>query len=148
MSADSTLQNNINQFRNSTLDMNNYNEIYNLNSYVYNINVQEKTRLAKTNDTLKSSITKARQDYMLADRQIQSGSFKANAICMSIVTMCSMFLLVGLNMLGKLPSFLLYLLISVILVIYLIVILLSMMNNRERRNVNWNQFYWSAIERK
>lgn len=146
--ADSTLQANIVQFRNSTVDMNNYNEIYNLNSYLYNVSSQEKQRLSRTNETLKSSITKARQDYMLADRQIQSGQYKANVICMSIIAMCSMFILVALYMMNKLPQFLMYLLISIILAVYLVIILFTLMNNRERRNVNWNQFYFPGVERK
>ena len=146
MSLDQQLTTNINTFKDNTHQMNTYNEVANLNYYVLSVNKQEEARLDRTNDTLKSAILKARQDYMINERRVELARFKSKVLYFSIIVLCITFLLIGLQMMQKLPSAIAGIIISVVLVLYFIIVFLWILNNSERRNVNWNQYYWPEMK--
>jgi hypothetical protein len=138
----------VNNYRDRTHELNTYNEIANLNNYLNLTNKQEVTRLTRTNDSLKSSILKARQQYMINDRNYELIRFKCKVLYFSIIVLCIVFLIVGLQLLGMFPSSLGGIIIILLLAMYFIIVLLWMFNNSERRNINWNQYYWPDIEKK
>ena len=141
-----SLETKLASFKNNTHQVNNYNEIYNLNSYLKNVNQSEKSKLDRTNETLKGSILKAKQDYLIADRQVQFTSFKNTLLYLSIITLCLVLIVVGLQSMKIIPNIQLSAtLITIILLIYLFIAFFMMLNNSNRRNTNWNQFYWSEM---
>lgn len=143
-----TLLSNINTYKDNTHQMNNYNEIQAVNAYILQVNTQEKARLARTNDTLKSAILKERQRFMINERELQMGAFKCNVLILSTVILCFVFITVGLQLMQKLPSFISSAIIGILLLFYLFVTVMWMLNNKERRNINWNQYYWPNMEKK
>jgi len=144
-----TLDTKLSGFKSNTHQVNNYNEIYNLNVYLKKVNEAEYTKLNRTNETLKGSILKAKQDYMIADRIVQFSRFKNNLLYLSIVTLCLVMIVVGLQVMKLIPqASIAATIITIILILYLIVTFFLMLNNSNRRNTNWNQFYWSEMDKK
>lgn len=143
-----TLNNNVGTYKDNTHQINNYNEIANLNRYLLAVNTQEGNRLARTEDTLKSAILKARQQYLLSERAIELGNFKAKILYLSIVVLCTMLIVIGLQLLKKIPVPVSSIIITVLLLVYLFIIVMWMLNNKERRNINWNQYYWPNMRPK
>lgn len=143
-----TLKLNMNTYKDNTHQMNNYNEIKAVNAYILQVNTQEKARLARTNETFKSAILKERQKFMLNERTIEMGAFRCKVLILSIVVLCLVFIAVGLQLMKKIPSAISGIIISILLVFYLFITILWMLNNKERRNLNWNQYYWPNIEKR
>lgn len=142
------IDNSVTNFKGYTHQINNYNEIYNLNKYMYDVNSSEEGRLNTTNETLKSAVLKARQNYLSMDREQQLAKFKSRLLYLSILTLCIVFVLIGLLMSNLLNIFIVSVAITIILIIYLVVSFVWMLANTDRRNTNWNQYYWPQMNKK
>lgn len=143
-----SIEESVMNFKGYTHQINNYNEIYNLNKYMLDVNNSEGNRLHTTNETLKSAVLKARQNYMSMDREQQMTKLKSRIMYLSILTLCIVFVLIGLLMLNILNFFIVAVAISIILIVYLMLAFIWMIANSDRRNTNWNQFYWPQMNRK
>ena len=79
MAADS-LQSNKILYLDLTHKLNDYNEIYNLNTYLDGANTSELERLSYTNETLKTRLLKLKQEYLLEDRGVKAYTFRSNVL--------------------------------------------------------------------
>lgn len=142
------LDNSLKEFRDSTHEITNYNEIDQLNDYLLRVNTNEASRLNRTNDTLKGSIIKAKQDYMMADRTVNLLKFKSGLLYLSLVVMCIVLMIVGMQLMKTGPfanAVVSGTIITIVLTLYLFITLFYMFNNSSRKNTNWNQYYWQSM---
>ena len=79
MAVDS-LQSNKILYLDLTHKLNDYNEIYNLNTYLDGANSTELERLSYTNETLKTRLLKLKQEYLLEDRGVKAYTFRSNIL--------------------------------------------------------------------
>lgn len=133
-------------FKDLTHQLNNYNEIFNLNSYLAEQGKSEEIRLMKTNETLKSQVLQMKQTYLGHEYKKNFLDMKSNIVFLTIVTFALMFVLVGLHMKQKLATNWMFVGIGVLAVVYLILVISIVRRNAQRRKLNWSQYYWQNIE--
>jgi len=144
----STISDSIKEFKNATHEINTYNEIDQLNEYLFRVKTTESSRLNRVNETLKGSIIKAKQDYMMADRTINLLKFKSGLLYLSLIVMCIVLMIVGMQLLKFAPftnAVVSGTIITIVLTMYLLITLFYMFNNSSRKNTNWNQYYWQPM---
>lgn len=141
------LTNMLQQYKSITHEFNNYNEIFNLNVYLKNSSEQDKTRLDRTNEVLKSRVIKLKQEYIMQDRDIKFMGFKNGLMYYTIIVTCLMLILVGTFMLGMISQGLLITLVIVISILFIISVIFVIKNNSTRRNVSWDQYYWEPMKK-
>jgi len=134
-----------NNFKDLTHQLNNYNEIRNLNIYLKTSGTVEKDRLTKVNENLKSKIMKLKQDYIHQDWIIAFMGLKNNLVYSSIHVIGVILILVGLYLREMLSKEILFGIVTAFVVIYIIFVILVVKVNSDRRNLIWNQYYWSPI---
>lgn len=135
-------------FKDLTHQLNNYNEIYNLNSHLQEAGDSEYQRLFKTNEILKSKIMSLKQEYMLNEWRISYMNMKNNLIYYSIIMIGLIMAFVGMFLKQMIPLNILVIIVSVLALIYILAVVLVVKSNSKRRNDNWSQYYWMAMEKK
>jgi hypothetical protein len=135
-------------FKDLTHQLNNYNEIYNLNSHLQETGDSEYQRLFKTNEILKSKIMSLKQEYMLNEWRISYMNMKNNLIYYSIIMIGLIRAFVGMFLKQMIPLNILVIIVSVLALIYILAVVLVVKSNSKRRNDNWSQYYWMAMEKK
>lgn len=136
----------ITNFQDMTHQLNNYNEIHSLNTYLNNQSTDELARMNTTNEALKSRILKLRQYYMTLDYKKNLNKMKADIMLISVIGFAFMFIVAGLHMKGTIPRNFMFIGLGVVTLLYVIVILSIVQTNAQRRKSNWTQFYWQSIE--
>lgn len=137
-----------NNFINLTHQMNNYNEIYNMNKYVSNVNMNELERLAFVSENLKSKVLKLKQEYMLYDVSMKKIGFWVNILYFTLVLICLTFFAIAFYNKGVaennivITDTILYIIIGVLGVVYLIVLIVLLATNIRRRKYFYDQYYW------
>ena len=131
MAADS-LQSNKILYLDLTHKLNDYNEIYNLNTYLDGANSTELERLSYTNETLKTRLLKLKQEYLLEDSGVKAYTFRSNilyftAIILSIVLCLTAVYVEGGN--GGLSAKWAIIISIGIIVIYFIILLVGKLIN-------------------
>jgi len=140
---------NYNQVRyiDNTHQLNNFNEIYNMNTYVSNINKSEIDRINDYNRTLNTRILQLKQDYLLKEYKVHNYQFWYNVMYFTIVMSGIALAIMAFYLTNKeAMSFTIVLVIlGVLSVLYLIVLLSVLSLKIIRRNNSWNQFYWKSM---
>lgn len=138
---------NQNKYIDNTNQLNNLNEIYNMNTYVSNINKSEIDRINDYNRTLKTRILQLKQDYLLKEYKVHNYQFWYNVMYFTIVMAGIALIIIGLYLTNTASlSFTIVLVILGVLSTLYIIILLSVLSLKIiRRNNSWNQFYWKSI---
>jgi hypothetical protein len=133
-------------FKDLTHQLNNYNEIFNLNLYLQNSGIQERNRLSKTNETLKSKIMKLKQQYVLEEWKKSYMQLKINLVYYAIIIISVILIFVGLY-LNKAVSLGVAIGVTIALSVFFILsVILIVKANSNRRNLFWDQFYWSPMK--
>lgn len=145
--ATSTMNDKVSLFKQTTHQMNTYNEIYNVNTYLQKITLTERSRLNRTNDTLSSAIIKTKQDYMMNERVIEFTNFRLKLVYISIIFLCIILILTGLQLMKILSALMTGPVIAFLLILYLIITVSLMMGNKDRKQLNWNQYYWPEMKK-
>jgi hypothetical protein len=137
-----------------TNQLNNYNEIYNMNKYVSDVNKSELSKISSFNDSLNTQNLKLKQQYLLKDYAINNRKFWINimlfTIIMSGIALC---IIAFYSINSDIPNFFLTLnltigAIIVIGIIYLLTILILLSTNLIRRKYSWDQYYWKTMAQK
>ena len=68
-----------------TNQLNNYNEIYNMNKYVSDVNKSELSKISSFNDSLNTQNLKLKQQYLLKDYAINNRKFWINIMLFTII---------------------------------------------------------------
>ena len=131
-----------------THQLNNYNEIYNVNFYLDNLNSVEQDKLDRTNNNIKSKILRMKQEYMLLDYSEKENKMRANIMYWTIIISSILFVLGSLYSLNKLSQNMLILYGLLILIVYFCLILFFLYRQSKRRKYAYNQYYWSEMKKK
>jgi hypothetical protein len=140
------------QYLDLTHQLNNYNEIYNMNKYVSNVNSSEMQRLAGFNENLKSKVLKLKQDYMLYDVSMKKFHFWTNILYFTIVMTCLVFFAIAFHTKGApeggftISKTIVIIIICGLALFYIAVVIFSLSAYVRRRKQFYNQFYWKPME--
>lgn len=141
----SSLENNKVMYLDLTHKLNDYNEIYNMNTYVQNTNTQELDRLNTTNNTLKTRILRLKQEYLLTESGKRQWAFRTNLMMFTGIVTGLVVILLTMYSSDKLAVRPLVISCLVILVIYLLIVIYLVVANTERRNYAYDQYYWNPV---
>ena len=138
-------------FLDLTNKLNNYNEIYNMNSYVGSVNNNEYQNISALDSSLKTKLYKLKQEYFLLDFSNHNITFWTNVLYFSMCMICMTLIAIALfnskyiaehaTISGK-KEMLFYITISIISVLYLLVIMVALAKKVMRRKYSWDQFYY------
>lgn len=143
---DTTFTNHKNTYLDHTHRLNDYNEIYNLNSYLSNATHNDLERIQSINNTIKTRVMQAKQEYMMYEHGASQYRFRVNLlyfllICVSLVLFC-----VTMHSEQRLDLKWTIIITSTILIVCLITIWVAVIANKARRNYAYNQFYWQEAK--
>lgn len=139
---DKSLESNKIKFLDITHKLNDYNEIYNVNTYLQGAYGIELDRLIATNDELKTHLLRMKQEYMTNESGINAYRFRINIVYFTIFIICIILMITTLFAQNKLGARTLFIICLVIIIIYFIIVLIMIKSNNERRYYAYNQFYW------
>lgn len=135
-----------------THQLNNYNEIYNMNKYVSNVNNGELTRLSSFNENIKSKVLKLKQDYMLYDVSMKTTSFWTGILYFTIVMTCLVFFAIAFHS-REVPEgaftiskTIVIIIICALAAIYIVIVIFSLSGYVKRRKYFYDQYYWKSME--
>jgi magnesium-transporting ATPase (P-type) len=143
-----TLDGNKDQYLDLTHQLNNYNEIYNVNFYLKNMNSLEYERLERANENLKAKVLKMKQEYMLLDYSRHESNMRANIMYTTLLVACIIFILCALFYQEKIQKNVMIMIITGLAVIYFAIIIFILMANSKRRKYAWDQYYWNEMKKK
>lgn len=135
------------RYKDNTNQLNNFNEIYNMNTYVSNINKSEIDRINDYNRTLNTRILQLKQDYLLKEYRVHNYQFWYNVMYFTIVMSGIALAIMAFYLTNKeAMSFTIVLVILGVLSVFYLIVLLSVLSIKIiRRNTSWNQFYWKSM---
>jgi amino acid transporter len=131
-----------------TNQLNNYNEIYNMNQYVSNVNKSELDKISSFNESLKTKVLKLKQDYLLKDFAVYNYAFWANIMYFTIIASgVALAIIAFYNQNSESETAILSKRLTIIIIvalslIYLVSIFIAFSAKVIRRKYAWNQFYW------
>jgi hypothetical protein len=125
-----------------TNQLNNYNEIYNMNQYVSNINKSELDKIVSFNENLKTKILKLKQEYLLKDFAMYNYIFWSNIMYFTIIITGIVLAIIAITDIPFLSKNVKIIIMSVIGFLYLLVLMILLGVKLMRRKYSWNQFYW------
>lgn len=143
-----TLDDNKDSYLDLTHQLNNYNEIYNVNFYLKNMNTLEHDRLNIANQNIKAKILKMKQEYMLQDYGVHENKMRTYIIEATTVITCIIFMIIAMFYQGKLDHTMAIMISIGILIVYLIIVIFLLKANSKRRKYAWDQYYWSEYKKK
>lgn len=132
-----------------THQLNNYNEIYNVNFYLNNMNSLEEERLRTTNENIKAKILKMKQEYMLMDYGVHENKMRSRIMYTTIIVSSVIFILFTMFYTDKfeLSQGTVVMASCAILVVYFLLVLFILKANAKRRKYAWDQYYWQAMKK-
>lgn len=133
-------------FKDLTHQLNNYNEIFNLNLYLQNSGLQERERLTKANETLKSKIMKLKQEYVLQEWKKSYMRLKNNLIYYAMVIISVILIFVGLYLNKTIPLGAAVGVTVGLSLFFIVTVIFIVKANADRRNLVWDQYYWGPMK--
>lgn len=115
----------------------NYSEISKLNSYVENIQNQEKSRILETHESMANNLMLTQQMYLMQTRETDRLSSRVRVILFTMLAVSVVFAILPYAQTG-LGVFLLV----VVVLVYLVSIILYVRSSSLRRYDDWNKIYW------
>ncbi len=115
----------------------NYSEISKLNTYVDNIQDQEKHRIQETHESMANNLMLTQQMYLMQTRETDRLSSRIRALLLSMLAVCLVFALLPYSgrALGVAA-------IVVIVIVYCVSLLLYFRSVKLRRYDDWSKRYW------
>jgi len=141
------IESNKNQYLDTTHKLNDYNEIYNLNTYLLRSNTQELDKLEGTNNLLKTRILKMKQEYMLFERDQRMYGFRRNLLYLSTLVVSGLLVVAALFVQGTLQSKMAVIICAGVGIVYLIILVLMVLYNSRRTTYSYDHIYWKPIKK-
>ena len=132
----------------STHKLNDYNEMYNLNSYLNNATNLDLERLNDLNKTLRVQILKLKQEYMLYEYTTYLYKFRVNLLYFILVCICLVLFCITMYSEQRMKLSLTIIISSSILLFALIFSIIAVILSNSRRRTSYNQYYWSDMNKK
>ena len=140
------LNENKDKYLDLTHQLNNYNEIYNVNYYLKNLNTSETEKLDRSNNNIKSKVLRMKQEYMVLDYSQYENQMRANIMYLTVVVSGIVFILCSMYSQDKLSKNILTLSCIGILILYLLIVLIVIFKQTSRRIYAYNQYYWGNMK--
>lgn len=132
-------------YLNNTHTLNNYNEILNVNNQLKFNYDSDREKLDQTNNLLKSRILKMKQDYILNDYALNKYNRLINLLYVVTIFFCILGLLFIGFIKGNYNREILIYLSSALFLILLSYVLYYFLDEKTRRKISSNQYYWDKI---
>lgn len=143
-----TLDTNKDQYLDLTHQLNNYNEIYNVNFYLKNLNTLEYDRLDRANQNIKSKIMKMKQEYMLLDYGVHENKMRSKIMVTTLVLLSIIFVLLALFYQNRMSLNMAVMITVALSMVYFGVVIFILISNSKRRRYAWEQYYWNDMKKK
>jgi len=145
--ASDILESNKVMYLDLTHKLNDYNEIYNLNTYLDSANTSELDRLKYTNETLKTRILKLKQEYLAEDSGVKLYTFRINVLYFTAIIIAIVLCIAAFYAEGKISSKIASIFSMGLIIVYFIILLFVVKANIERRNHAYDQYYWDQVQK-
>lgn len=144
----SSLDNNKDSYLDLTHQLNNYNEIYNVNFYLKNMNTLEHERLERASQNIKTKVLKLKQEYMLMDYSCHEYKMRSNIMYASVIVVAFIFIIIAMFYQDKIAQNIAIIICIVVASVYLLLVIFILLSNSKRRNYAWEQYYWQEMKKK
>lgn len=133
-------------FLDLTHQLNNYNEIFNLNMYLKNNGTEEQSRLFRMNESLKSKMLQAKQEYVMQDYAISRKALECKILYFAIIVTAIVLILTGLFLRQNLTLVIFGAVSAGLIIVYIIGVVFAVKNNSDRKKTSWDQYYWMPMK--
>lgn len=137
-----------NKFKDLTHQLSNYNEIFNLNTYLIQSGKEEQIRLQTTNEMMKGKIMKIKQEYVFQYWKIEFMKLKNKLMYFCIFVTSILLIVAGLFLKKTIELKLMIIIAVVVSLLFIIVVIMSVKSNSDRKNIVWDQYYFPAMQTK
>lgn len=143
------LESNKIQYLDLTHKLNEYNELFGVNSHLEKVSQNDLDRLQGAHEELRTHIAKKQQEYLLGNFSVEDLTFRTKVLRFTGI-LVGLYILVAVSLssgkvsLGRTSS--LIALCGTIAVIYLIILIFMAKRHSDRRKIAYNQFYWTGID--
>lgn len=144
-SLDNDFTNISDNFTDLTHQLNNYNTIYNLNTYLGQIQKKNIRDLSDVNNKLKSMSLKTKQDYFQYEYSTNYYSLRNSLMYFTILVVCGLSALLAYFSMEKFSLTNTVILLIIILALWAVVVYSILKVNANRRKFAWNQYYWKSV---
>lgn len=142
------IENEKNMFKDLTHQLSNYNEIFNLNTYLIQSGKEEQIRLQTTNEMMKGKIMKIKQEYVFQYWKIEFMKLKNKLMYFCIFVTAILLIVAGLFLKKTIELQIMIIISVVISLLFIIVVVMSVKSNSDRRNIIWDQYYFPPMQTK
>ena len=140
-----SLNDQVNKYVDLSHRLNDYNEIYNTNSYIHQELGREDEGMDSTTKQLKNSIFISKQKSQLYEYQKNKLIFYKGLFLISCFIIIDLLTFTGVHLSGKISSKILYIIAGISAVVYLCGVFFLVYSNSYRSHTDWNKFYWSSL---
>ena len=130
------------KFLENTERLNNYNEIYNINSYVKEAKKVEKGSLKEMNDNLHTRILDLKHKYMLNERNTLMYRFRIHMLWNTALIICILLYFINQYSSGVMSLNTLLIASLILLLIYFPIAFWVIYNQTYRRKTDFHRVYW------
>lgn len=141
------LNNNKDRYLDLTHQLNNYNEIYNVNFYLDNLNSVEYDKLDRANNNIKAKVLRMKQEYMTLDYSENENKTRSNIMYFSILVTSVLFIIAVMFTKNMISMNKLITISLSIIIVYFGILLFILYNQANRRKYAWNQYYWPEVKK-
>lgn len=135
-----------NNFLELTHELNNYNEIYNTNSYLRDITTGELDKLSSAYDDIRTNLLKQKQEYMAADYALNLIRVRVKIMMWTLVVVCVVLFIVAVHAHGRVHLLLnpkvVATVCALIVLSYFVTVYLVLRGYTRHRARSWDQIYW------
>lgn len=136
--------NKVTEYLDTTHKLNDYNEIWNLNQHLSDVNKLEEGKLNDFNNMILTKLMKMKQQYMLTDYAINETAMYTRAMMFTIVVVA--FLLVFVSRATPETKKQLIMISAGVSIFYLVVLMFILKSSANRRKYAWSQWYWEPVK--
>lgn len=141
------LENRVDKYVELSHRLNDYNEIYNTNAYIYNELEASDHELHKTVQKLKNTIYISKQKAQMYEYEKQKLKFYLALFLISCFLVIDLISLTGLHMQGGISAYFLYIWMSISVVVYLIVMFILVYSYSFRSRTDWDKYMWDSMSK-
>jgi uncharacterized membrane protein len=136
------------KYLDNTHYLNDYNEIYNTNTYLDDKTSTEVQRLDQIYGRMRSTLLRIKQEYMLKKFAISEINFHSYVLFVIALFIFTFIIMLTMYIENKLSHGILFSTVVITCIILLAIIIMVVLANNQRKETNWNQYYWDPIENK
>jgi len=123
------------------------NEIFNVNSQLYNINLLEFNKITNVNNTLQNQLAVGKEKFLLqqygANEYGVRNTILLSTICVSAILFC----IVSLFMMNIVPKNVVMYATAILAVLFILIVYFVARANANRRKYDWNAYIFDGMQK-